>query len=131
MATSGTPDDGLDEIASRVYVSGADLTLVAYTNAADSLGSSTVAGDLTQPTASNGYAPIVLNGTWSSSAGVLAYDHGGGSNPSWSATGSWSATVNGVALIYGSVVVHFKDLSTPFVAANGRTLEIDLSTVVA
>ena len=66
MATKGTPNGGLDLIADRVYTSGADFTLVAYQNAADSLSAATVASDLTQPATANGYAPITLNGTWTS-----------------------------------------------------------------
>lgn len=126
MATQGTPSAGLDLIATRVFVDGADYSLVAYTNTADSLGTATVAADLTQPTG-GGYAPITLNGTWSSSGGVVTYSHPG--NPYWIASGTWSADVTGVAIIYGSVVQHFKDLDTPFVAAANKKLEVDLSTV--
>lgn len=129
MATSGTPLAGLDDIASLSYVSGA-LTLVAYTNPADSLGPNTVAADLTQPTTNNGYAPIVLNGTWAASGGVTTYTHSTPTNPRWTATGAWSANVNGVAIIRGSVVRHFKDLDTAFIAAAGRPLEVDLNSVL-
>lgn len=128
MATQGTPAAGLDDIASLAYVSGA-LTLIAYTNAADSLGSSTVAADLTQPNVANGYAPITLNGTWSSSGGVLTYIHSTPTNPGWIATGTWSAVVRGVAIIRGSVCRHFKDVSA-FTAAAGKKLEVDLSSVI-
>lgn len=128
MATSGTPSNGLDEIGRRVYVDGADFTLVAYTNAADSLGSTTVTADLVQPTSANGYAPITLNGTWSTSAGVVTYSHP--DNPTWSATGSWSGVVRGVAIVSGAIVMHFKDLDSAFTAANGKKLAVDLLQVV-
>jgi hypothetical protein len=128
MATSGTPNNGLDEIARRVYVNGASFTLVAYTNAADSLSAATVTADLTQPTSSNGYAPITLSGTWSTSGGVVTYTHPG--NPTWSATGSWSGVVRGVAIVSGAIVMHFKDLDTAFTAANGKKLAVDLSQVI-
>lgn len=128
MATQGTPNSGLDDIASLAYVSGA-LTLVCYTNAADSLGPSTVAADLNQPTEQAGYAPIVLNGTWTSVNGVVTYLHSTGVNPRWVAQGAWSAVVTGVAIIRGSTCRHFKDIS-PFTAAAGKPLEVDLNSVV-
>lgn len=116
MARQGTPNGGLDEITERVYVNGADLTLVCYTNAQDSLSAATVAADLTQPTQANGYVPIVLNGTWSTTNGVVTYEHPAGvntdlfGNPAWFPSAAWSDTVTGVAMIYGSRVVHFMDL---------------------
>jgi hypothetical protein len=129
LATQGTPDSGLDDIAALAYVSG-DLTLIAYTNTADSLGAATVAADLTQPTEANGYAPIVLNGTWSTNAGVTTYVHSTPTHPRWTATGAWSATVTGVAIIRGAACRHFKDLSSAFTAAAGRKLEVDLNSVI-
>ena len=126
----GTPNGGLDEIATRTYVNGADLTLVCYTNTADSLDLNSTAATLTQPNETNGYAPIVLSGAWSTSNGIVTYDHGGGTNPTWSASGAWSATVTGVAIIFGGALMHFKDLSVPFVAAAGKKLAVDLATVV-
>jgi hypothetical protein len=143
VARQGTPNGGLNEIAERAYVNGADFTLVAYTNTQDSLGPNTVAADLTQPNQTNGYAPIVLNGTWSVSNGVLTYQHPAGpntdtlGNPGWFPTGAWSADVTGVALISGSRVMHFHDHRDgngdpkTFTAANGRRLTVDLSTLVA
>lgn len=137
MATSGTPTQGLDNvIADRVYINGADLTLVAYTNTADSLNQATVYADLIQPTAANGYAPILLNGTWSSSGGIVTYEHSvnnaaGQPFPEWTASGTWSAPVTGVAIVNGtSHIAHFKDLSAPFVAATGKKLTVDLASVV-
>lgn len=130
MATQGSPYGGLNDIAALAYVSGA-LTLVAYTNTADSLGNATVAADLTQPTTANGYAPITLDGTWSTSNGVLTYVHSTPTNPTWTATGSWSATVTGVAIIRGAAVRHFKDLTSAFVAAGGRKLAVDLASVLS
>lgn len=129
MASFGSPNGGLDDIAALAYVSGA-LTLVAYVNTASSLGATTVASDLTQPSSANGYAPITLDGTWISVNGILTYSHGSPVNPTWTATGGWSATVTGVAIIRGSVCRHFKDLTVAFVAAAGKKLAVDLSTVI-
>lgn len=134
MATRGTPKVGLSDIATLAYVTG-QLSLVAYTNAADSLGPNTVAGDLTQPTAANGYAPITLNGTWSSIDGVTTYTHNVsdpvlGAKPIWTATGTWSATVTGIAMLRGGVIRHFKDNAVPFVAAAGKKLAVDITNLV-
>jgi hypothetical protein len=143
MARQGTPTGGLVEITKRVYIDGPDLTLVCYTNTADSLGSSTVAANLTQPTVANGYAPIVLSGTWVTTDGVLSYTHPAGANadefgnPGWFPTGTWSAAVTGVAIIYGTAVVHFMDnrdsggSPTTFVAAAGKKFTVDLATVAS
>ena len=132
MATSGTPKEGLDLIGDRAYVAGADLTLVAYTNTANSLDADSVYATLTQPTSSNGYAPILLDGTWTSTDGIMTYVHSTPTHPTWTATGAWSATVTGIAIVSGtSTLVHFKDLSVAFTAANGRKLAADLDTVLA
>ena len=129
MALKGTPNDGLDDIATSAYVSG-QLTLIAYTNPGDSLGATTVAADLNQPTEANGYAPIVLDGTFSSTDGILTYTHSTSTNPGWTALGAWSADVTGVAIIKGAVCRHFKDCDSPFTAAAGKKLEIDLNSVL-
>lgn len=143
MARQGTPNGGLNEIAERAYVNGADFTLVAYTNAQDSLGPNSVAADLTQPTQANGYAPIVLTGTWSVNNGVETYLHPAGpnadalGNPTWFASGAWSAPVTGVALIFGARIVHFSDhrdgagVAATFTAASGKRLSVDLAALAA
>lgn len=143
MARQGTPNAGLDEITERVYVNGAAFTLVAYTNSHDSLGADTVAADLVQPDEENGYAPIVLDGVWQTSNGVVTYTHPAGpeadasGNPTWFATGSWSAPVTGVAIISGSRVVHFMDHRDgngdplTFTASAGKRLTVDLAALVA
>lgn len=129
MATSGTPNEGLDYAAGRVY--GSHLTLVAYTNAADSLGPATVYANLSQPSG-GGYAPIVLDGTWSYLNGTVSYLKAG-LPPRWTATGVWSSTVVGTAMVdaLAGKVLHFKDNAVPFTAANGRVLEIDITNLVA
>lgn len=129
MAAKGTPNGGLDDISTLAYVSGA-LTFVAYTNTALSLGSTTVAADLNQPTQTAGYAPVVLSGTWTSVGGILTYNHGSTINPGWTALGSWSAPVTGVAIIRGATCRHFMDLASVFNAAAGKRLEIDLNSVI-
>lgn len=144
MARQGTPNGGLAEIIERVYVNGPDLTLVAYTNAQDSLGPNTVAADLTQPTVANGYAPIVLPHTgWSQSSGVTSFVQPAGpnadalGNPTWFASGAWSAPVTGMAIIYGTRVLHFMDhrdgsgTAATFTAAAGKRLSVDLASLVA
>ena len=129
MAVKGTPIGGLSEIAERVYVNGADFTLVAYTNTPNSLGPTTVAADLTQPASANGYAPILMTGTWSELNGVISYDHGG-VDPEWIASGSWGSAVTGVAMIIGSRVQHFHDLPTAWTAAAGRKLRVAIRNLI-
>lgn len=128
MAIKGTPKGGLQDIAELAYTSGL-LTLVCYTNTADSLGPDTVAADLVQPTG-GGYAPIVLDGTWSAPDGVTTYVHSVGTHPRWTATGTWSATVTGVAMIRGARVRHFKDNTVPFTAVAAKVFEVNISTLV-
>ncbi len=129
MATEGTPFQGLDYAAARVY--GAHLSLVAYTNAAGSLGDASVYADLVQPTG-GGYAPITLDGTWSFSNGTVSYVKSG-ADPRWTATGAWSNTVRGVAMvdIAQQKLLHFRDNGTAFVAANLKVLEVDITTLVS
>ena len=135
MAHKGTPNGGLVEIGERVYVNGADLTLVAYTNSPDSLGAATVAADLVQPAEANGYAPILLDGTWSvDSNGIVTYLHAGGLSPTWSATGTWSAPVTGAAIIIGARVLHFRDLDDAggnWQAQAGRKLAVNITDTIA
>jgi hypothetical protein len=129
---SGTPNGGLDEIAERVYRDGADLTLVAYTNTPDSLGATSVAADLVQPTGS-GYAPITLNGTWSTADGIVTYDHGTPDNPAWTAGGAWSAPVTGAAMIMGARLIHFRDYNDSggsWTAMAGRKLAVDITNMI-
>lgn len=133
MATSGTVHEGLDFIvADRVYISGSNFTLVAYANAGDSLSDESTYSDLILPQEANGYAPIVLDGTWGSMDGIVTYTHSGPDNPTWTATGAWNATITGVAVIEGTFfqLLHFKDLDVPFTASANRKLAIDLNTVV-
>lgn len=133
MATVGTPYVGLNEFLRRCYVTG-ECAILAYTNAANSLDASTVFTDLVQPTSTNGYAPITLNGTYTRTNGVMTYVHSVGTNPQWSATGAWSSTVNGYAmyLISGSLLLHFKDfVNGPFTASAGSKIAADISTLTA
>lgn len=132
MATSGFTFGGLTLIGSWFTTNATQL--VCYTNAQNSLGDTTVASDLLQPSQTNGYAPITLAAAnWINTNGILTYSTGTGTfsnNPTWQATGAWSNTVNGVAIIYSTSCVAFKDLSTPWTAANGLKLSIDLLTVL-
>jgi hypothetical protein len=130
MATAGTPYQGLDYCAGRIY--GSHLSLVCYSNAADSLSDTTVYADIVQPSVSNGYAPITLDGTWTISNGTVSYLKNG-AHPGWTCTGTWSVTVRGVAMvdITAGKILHFRDCTTPFTAANLKRLESDITTLVA
>lgn len=142
MANKGTPTEGLAEIARRVF-GGPAYSLIAYTNAQGSLGASTVFANLVQPSQANGYAPIILNGSWDYTAGVATYIHPAGStndgfgNPCWYPTGSWSGVITGVALVYNGVVQEFSDLVdgtgalTTFTAAAGNKLAVSVPSVVS
>jgi hypothetical protein len=133
MARKGTPKGGLDEITERAYVNGADFTLVAYTNTPDSLGDDTVVADLVQPAQNNGYAPILLDGVWATADGIVTYDHGTPDFPTWTASGAWSAPVTGVAVIFGTRVIHFVDYNDSggsWVASNGRKLAVDITNML-
>ncbi len=138
----GTPLSGLSLIATRVYVTGSPLTLVAYTNTRDSLTANSLAADLAQPTLTGGYAPILLNGAWTVLDGVATYQHPVGTNtdaignPQFVCTGPWSASVTGIAMIFGTALVHFKDSTdltgTPldFVAAVGKRYSVSVPNLV-
>jgi hypothetical protein len=133
VASKGTPYQGRDLIiAPRVYTG---LSLIAYTNAQDSLSDTSVYADLVQP-AGSGYAPIALSGSWASSNGVVTYDHGTPDDPNWEnthATNNWSLPVTGVAIIDASNrLLHFHDLSNgPVTMTPAKKLVVNLSTLVA
>lgn len=136
MALSGTPHQGRDNIiAPRVYV---NCQLILYTNESDSLDDNTVLADLNQPTGT-GYAPIELNGTWSSVEGVVTYDHGTPDDPAFLNTGesNWSLPVTGAAIISGSDLLHFKDsvdgagAPVSVTMSPGMKFVVDLSNLVA
>jgi hypothetical protein len=130
MATEGTPTEGLEYASALVY--GSQLSLVCYTNTADSLGAATVYANLTQPAVANGYAPITLDGDWTFTDGTVSYLKDA-ANPRWTCTGTWSATVTGVAMVDISAgkILHFRDNAIPFVAANLKPFEVDVVTLVA
>lgn len=145
MPNKGSPNPGLQLISQCVFGTGGAgqgfRSLVAYTNAQGSLGSATVLSDLVQPTAANGYAPILLDGTWSFANGISTYTHDGSAsddgfgNPCWIATGAWSAPVTGVAMIFGSVVQHFVDYNESGVLATwtgitGAKLVVDIADLM-
>lgn len=133
MATQGSPAAGRSEMARRIYISGAALALVAYTNAPNSLSDTTVMSDLTQPPLANGYAPITLaQGGWTVNNGVATYAVAGGGDPIWLCLDDWSGgiTVNGAAIVFGSIVLHFKDCLVPFMALKGKKLAVTLADLV-
>lgn len=131
MATVGTPTGGRNEILTAAYPNHADYTLVAYTNTANSLSSSSVAADLTQPATAAGYAAITLDGTWSVDNGVATYVHSTPTYPRWTASGSWGGvTVTGIAIVYDTVLMHFKDLAAGWVPVANRILEVDVNTIL-
>jgi len=135
MASQGTPNEGLDNIiATRVYVS-ASLFAYCYVNTQDSLGQTSVFADLTQPSGT-GYVPIPLNGTWSSTNGVVTYDHGTPDDPFFQNTeaeggSNWSQAVTGIAISDGNFILHFKDTSSPVTMGPQKKLRVDLSNLVA
>lgn len=142
MARQGTPVGGRNLYLQRALLEGVDCTLVAYTNAQDSLGNGTVPGDLAQPTQTNGYAPITLpKAGWAFANGVATYSQPPGANfdadgnPAWYPTGAWSADVTGVAILQAGVLLHFfdhRDINgdpAVFTAATGRKLVADLSAL--
>jgi len=142
MALKGTPFGGRSEIAKRYLIDGPDVTLILYTNTRNSLGDNTVTADLTQPNIANGYTPILLDGTWSETNGVLTYIHSAGGNtdpfgnPCWVPTGAWSATVTGAAMVYGTRCLHFKDatdgagLATDYVATAGLRYAVSMADLI-
>lgn len=121
-------------IAGRVYNN--TLTLRLYVNVQDSLDATTVFADMTEPTGI-GYAPITLNGVWSSSDGVITYDHGTPDDPVFENTNSegganWSNPITGVWMTDGVSVLHFQDLVVSSVTMTpGYKLRVDISTLVA
>ncbi len=135
MATSGTPNEGRDNIISnRVYTTGT-LDLRLYVNLANSLDADTVFADLVEPTGT-GYAPITLSGVFSEADGVVTYDHGTPDDASFENTNAeggdnWSQVITGVAMTDGTYVLHFQDLLTPVTMTPGKKLTIDLSTLIA
>jgi len=132
MATAGTPFEGRDNIIGpNVYTSALEIRL--YTNSKDSLTSSTVFANMTEPSGT-GYAAIALNGTWSTTNGVVNYDHGSGTNPSWENTGggNWTGAVTGSWITDGTYVLHFKDFSSaPQTVIPGAVIEVDVSNLVS
>lgn len=146
MATQGTPLLGLQTITEYVYQPGR-FSLVCYTNAQDSLGPNTTFLDLVQPTQQNGYAPILLDGTFTHQNGVVTYEHLNASSrdpvlgsPAWFPTGPWSAPVTGVAMIANVTnrVVHFMDIRNPvsgepstWIAAAGKRFTVDISELAS
>lgn len=130
MATSGTPFEGRDNIIGPAVYTG--LQLVLYTNTKNSLTSSSVLADLTAPSGT-GYAAIPLSGTWSFSNGVVSYDHGSGTNPTFENTGgvSWTGDVTGAAISDGTYLLHFNDFaSNPLTVVAGGQIEVDVSSLV-
>ena len=128
MASFGTPAEGKDNIIGpAVYTS--SLTIGLYTNTADSLSSSTVLADITEPSGT-GYARVTLNGTWSFSSGVVTHSP----NADFENTGAsaWTGDVTGAFITDGTYVLHFKDRSGGAVTIEaGETLSIDISTLVS
>lgn len=132
MASQGSPKAGRSEIARRVYPQGGACSFVCYTNPQNSLGDDTLAADLTQPPLANGYAPITLAQIgWSVANGVATYlDPATSSDPIWICTADWGVTVNGVAMVFGATVMHFKDLVVPFTATRGKKLAETLANLL-
>ena len=134
MATSGTPNEGRDNIiAPRVY---SNLQLRLYTNTGDSLDEDTVLADINEPTGT-GYASYTLAGTWSSTDGVVTYDDGTPDDPVFQNTGgtNWNLPVVGAFITDGTYVLHFRDGQAangwPVTMTPNRKIRVDLSSLVA
>ena len=135
MATSGTPNEGRDNIISeRVYTTGT-LDLRLYVNTANSLDADTVFADLTEPTGT-GYAPVSLTGVFSEADGVVTYDHGTPDdvvfeNGNAEGGANWSQPIRGVAMTDGTYILHFQDLTSEVNMTPGKKLTVDVSTLIA
>ena len=137
MATKGTPNEGFDNvIAARIYTPNT-LELRCYVNTPDSLGQTSVFADLTEPTGT-GYGPILLNGVYTSTNGVILYDHGTPDDPYFENTepgggSNWSQAVTGVVMCTagGGTILHFNDYVSPVTMTPGKKLSIDISSLVA
>jgi hypothetical protein len=130
MATRGTPNEGRDLMAARIYV---NCTMVLYVNAADSLTESSVAADLVQPTGT-GYVPISLNGVFASLNGVVQYDHGTPDEVVWQnthASNNWSQDITGAAILSGGKILHFHDAATPVTMTPGQKIAVDVQSLIA
>ena len=136
MATFGTLKEGVDNILINAYTG---LELILYTDGFNQFDRDSVLADFTEPSdldsdeLANGYGSITLSGTWASTGGVITYDHGGGSNPTFTnsgATEAWQA-VYGAAISDGTYVLHFKDFGTSYTVDVGESLEVDISTLVS
>lgn len=131
MPLNGTSYEGIDNVIVPAVYTGLDLRL--YTNAPDSLAKTTVLADLTYPSGT-GYATITLSGTWSSTNGVVTYDHGTPDNPVFTNSGGsdWTGTVVGAAITDGTYLLHWKDFTSgPLTVVPARDVEIDISSLVA
>lgn len=131
MAGFGTPNEGKDSIISpAVYT--ASLKIGLYTNTQDSLDSSTVLADITEPddaATSDGYAQQTMNGSWSYSNGAVTYTP----NIQFENTGgsSWTDDVTGVFIHNDTYILHFKDLSSAITMTAGKILEVDISALLS
>lgn len=131
MATAGTAFEGMDFIIAPAVYTGIDMRL--YTNAGNSLTSSTILSGLTFPVGT-GYATYTLSGVWSSTNGQITYDDGAPDDVLFENTGlsTWTGgDVVGVALTDGTYLLHWKDLSTPVTMTPGALLQVDLSTFIS
>lgn len=117
--------NGLDQILTRAYVSGANLTIGLKTN---SIGSLTKSSNLASVNAVSGagYGALTLtNSNWSTTNGALTYDP----NPTWTATGTWSAAVTGYYIHDGTYLWHVHDDAAPYTMTSGKKYVVDLSTI--
>jgi len=140
MATFGTPYEGRDEIiVPLVYQYLSDnsvLNLGLFTNSSGTLGPTSLIGDISEPSGT-GYAAYALEGTWSSSNGVVTYSDGSPANPQFENTGGtdWVGDITG-AYISGApgvtyYLLHFKFFSSPITLQPGQVLEIDISSLLS
>lgn len=130
MSLFGTPDEAKESVVGpAVYTT--SLYIGLYTNTGNSLTSSTVLANITEPddaAESTGYARQQMTGTWAFSDGVVTYSP----NIQFTNSGasSWTDDVTGVFVTDQTYLIHFKDLSSATTMTAGKILEVDFSTLL-
>ncbi len=137
MATNGTPFEGRDNVIVpalyQALTDSASLQLFLYTNAADSLDSTTILSNLVDPSGT-GYSRKTLGGVWSGSNGIVTYDDGTPDDIIFENTGGgdWTPDITGAAILSSIYLLHFKDFALGSITMTpGKQIRIDLSTLIS
>ena len=131
MADSGTAHEGVDNVLINAYTG---LKLILYTNGFQAFDRDSVLADFTEPDSvdsesdPNGYAPVLLNGTWSSLQSVITHVP----DVTFTNTGNSEAwnIVYGAAMVTATHVLHWKDFANEYALDVGQSLVVDLSSMV-